>query len=109
MSIQSEWQPASKDEPAHFTHLDWADIKVQAVTDGKQIQVRLATEFDIEWQERRFDEWYQDMESHTDDALEAAYPVMKAVLPMLEDPNDLAVMKAAIKELESRNAGLIRG
>ena len=112
MSIQSEWQPASQDEPAEFD-LDYANIKVQAIcapgSDKPAIQVRLATEFDTDWQERKFDEWWEDMkDGNTDAVFEALYPLLKE-LRASKCGDEWALLNAAINELEQRNSGLIRG
>lgn len=108
MSIQSEWQLATKDEPAEFV-LDYVTIKVQAVTANKQISVRLATSFDTDWQERRFDEWLIDAEgSEIEERVSKLYPVMKAMLDKLDDRNDRAELREFLALVESYNPGIIR-
>jgi len=109
VSIQSEWQKSSATEPAEFD-LDYVEIKVQAVHDDKEIQVRIATSFNTDWQECRFEEWIED--TYDDDsnaAFEAIYPLLKSLRNATVRGDDRALLSAAIKELENRNAGLIRG
>lgn len=108
MSIQSLWQPATVEEPAEFD-LDYVNVKVQAAKNpaGDEIQVRLATAFNTDWMERKFNEWYSDMDGNTDEALEALYPMLKE-LRELRGGNERAIIDAAINELEQRNSGLIR-
>ncbi len=112
MSIQSEWQPASQDEPAEF-ELDYVNIKVQAIcapgSDKPAIQVRLATTFDTDWMEHRFDEWCADMGEDTDEVFEALYPMLKVLRGKKRGGGDWALLNSAINELEQRNSGLIRG
>ena len=110
MSIQSEWKPASKDEPAEFD-LDYVEIKVQVIrqTATGDIQVRLATAFKPDWQERQFEEWLADYDyDNSDEVFEALYPMLK-VLVKNKSGDDRALLNAAISELETRNSGLIRG
>lgn len=111
MSIQSEWQPASQDEPAEF-ELDYVNIKVQAIcapgSDKPAMQVRLATTFDTNWMERRFDEWCADMGDDADEAFEALYPMLKALVANVANRDKRAILNTAINELEQRNPGLIR-
>lgn len=109
MSIQSEWQPASQKEPAKF-ELDYTEIKVQAVkNEAGEIQVRLSTSFNCDWQMQAFDKWYEEIDGHSDSAFEAAYQLLKKLRPAVGSADDLALLNALITEIESRNPGLIRG
>jgi hypothetical protein len=115
MSIQSEWQGASKAKPAEF-ELDYVNIKVQAIyapgSEGGNIQVRLATAFDTYWQERKFEEWLEDWEHderENDAPFEAIYPLLRELVKNRGySADDRALLTAAINELEVRNSGLIR-
>ncbi len=112
MSIQSEWQPASRKKPAEFD-LDYVDIKVQAIckpgSDKPEIQVRLATTFNTDWMESKFDEWYADADNGDEGGVfEALYPMLKS-LRRNKSGDDRALLTAAINELEQCNPGLIRG
>jgi len=112
MSIQSEWQPASRKKPAEFD-LDYVNIKVQTFkspqAQGGAIQVRIATVFDTDWQERKFDEWYEDsFGGDNDGAFEALYPLLRELREAYTGDR-WALLNAAINELEQRNPGLIRG
>ncbi len=110
MSVQSEWLASSKDEPAEFT-LDYAGVKVQAVKnpESDEIQVRIATEFDTDWMECKFDEWQAEWEdTDLDEKLKDAYPLLKRLRAQL-DANDRALIDDVVNELEACNPGLIRG
>jgi len=117
MSIQSDWQPATTDEPAEFT-LDYAEVKVQVVKtpESDEIQVRIATEFDTDWMEVKFDEWYEDIyePSDVETKCERAYWHLKEWRDCINGTGDgNAVELFAIQELvnaiEKNNPGLIRG
>ena len=112
MSIQSDWQPASRSKPAEFD-LDYVNIKVQVFkspkSEGDEIQVRIATAFNTDWQERKFEEWWADTDDNdSGGAFEALYPLLRT-LRSYRSGDDWALLNAAINELEQRNPGLIRG
>ena len=109
MSVQSKWLPANRKKPAEFD-LDYVNIKVQAVSMSgtNEIQVRIATEFDTDWMEGKFDEWQAEWEdTDLDEKLKEAYPLLKRLRPQV-GADDRALIQAIINELEQCNPGLIR-
>jgi len=111
MSIQSEWQPASRKKPAEFD-LDYVDIKVQVCADDTtgEMQVRLATEFNADWMEGEFEQWCADMgDEEPIGVFEALYPMLKNLVANMANRDKRALLNAAINELEQCNPGLIRG
>lgn len=113
MSIQSDWQPAMRSEPAEFD-LDYVNIKVQAMAKGAQIHVRIATAFNTDWQERKFDEWCEDMEGASDveEAAKLAYPVLKewrdCVIASGDGKGPLGELNDLLRAIE-QDPGVIRG
>ncbi len=114
MSIQSEWLPASKDEPAEF-ELSYAEIKVQVVRHDAtgDIQVRLATTFNTDWMENQFDERLSDAGANDiEQKCENAYPYLKSWRDCIKasehDADELAALNELINEIEQSIPGLIR-
>lgn len=110
VSLQTRWEVASRDEPAKFA-LDYATIKVQAIRNDEngELHVRIAHSFDVDAEQGRFEQWYQEAILDDEDLLSAckeSYQLLKRLSAQTAG-NDSNLLQKICRILE-RDPGLIR-